>query len=277
MVLTDCQNIPTWEQAFVSVSFEIHLDSTILTSFILSDMAQYKGPSSESQRVMQLQKKREIQQEEIEIKKRKLADGLKVENMEAKFSAHYDAVENDLKASTVGLVTVKEMKTRQENAMMEYEKQLAMKNSQELKLLKKEEKAREKARKKQSQQIKALSFNMNDDDEEEEEEEEEEDAKEDEDMLKKKRFGKNPDVDTSFLPDVERDEEENKLREELRQEWQESQRKLKAEEIEITFSYWDGSGHRRMTTMKKGQSIYQFLQKSLEDLRPDFPELRAGM
>ena len=82
-------------------------------------MAQYKGPSSESQRVMQLQKKREIQQEEIEIKKRKLADGLKVENMEAKFSAHYDAVENDLKASTVGLVTVKEMKTRQENAMME--------------------------------------------------------------------------------------------------------------------------------------------------------------
>ncbi len=35
--------------------------------------------------------------------------------------------------------------------------------------------------------------------------------------LKRKRFGKNPDVDTSFLPDVERDEEENKLRETLRQ------------------------------------------------------------
>ena len=35
--------------------------------------------------------------------------------------------------------------------------------------------------------------------------------------LKRKRFGKNPDVDTSFLPDVERDEEENKLREQLRQ------------------------------------------------------------
>ena len=35
--------------------------------------------------------------------------------------------------------------------------------------------------------------------------------------LKRKRFGKNPDVDTSFLPDVERDEEENRLREKLRQ------------------------------------------------------------
>ena len=50
---------------------------------------------------------------------------------------------------------------------------------------------------------------------------------------------------------------------------------LQAEEIEITYSYWDGSGHRRQLTMKKGQSIYQFLQKALEDLRPDFLELRS--
>ena len=93
--------------------------------------------------------------------------------------------------------------------------------------------------------------------------------------MKKKRFGKNPDVDTSFLPDVDRDEEENKLREHLRQEWEDRTAKLKAEEIDITYSYWDGSGHRRNLSMKKGQSIYQFLQKALEDLRPDFPELRS--
>lgn len=36
-------------------------------------------------------------------------------------------------------------------------------------------------------------------------------------QMKRKRFGKNPNVDTSFLPDVERDEEENNLREQLRQ------------------------------------------------------------
>lgn len=88
-------------------------------------------------------------------------------------------------------------------------------------------------------------------------------------------IGKNPDVDTSFLPDVDRDEEENRLREELRQQWEERQAKLKAEEIEITFSYWDGSGHRRNLTMKKGKTIYQFLQKALEDLRTDFLELRS--
>jgi len=75
-------------------------------------------------------------------------------------------------------------------------------------------------------------------------------------------------------PDVERDEEENKLREELRQEWETKQKALKEEAIHITFSYWDGSGHRRSLTMKKGNTIYQFLVKALETLRPDFGDLK---
>ena len=61
----------------------------------------------------------------------------------------------------------------------------------------------------------------------------------------------------------------------LFQEWEEKQLRLKEEEIEITYSYWDGSGHRRTMQMKKGQTIYQFLQKCLEDLRKDFTELRT--
>ena len=52
----------------------------------------------------------------------------------------------------------------------------------------------------------------------------------------KKRFGKNPTVDTSFLPDREREAEEDMLREKLRQEWVERQESLKNEEIEIVFS-----------------------------------------
>lgn len=43
------------------------------------------------------------------------------------------------------------------------------------------------------------------------------DIAEDEPRKKKLRSNKNPDVDTSFLPDRDREEEENKLREELRQ------------------------------------------------------------
>lgn len=37
------------------------------------------------------------------------------------------------------------------------------------------------------------------------------------DEVSVKKIKKNPDVDTSFLPDREREEEETKLREELRQ------------------------------------------------------------
>ena len=46
--------------------------------FILT-MADFRGPASESQRVMQLQKRRERAQEEIEFKRKKLADELKLD------------------------------------------------------------------------------------------------------------------------------------------------------------------------------------------------------
>ena len=62
------------------------------------------------------------------------------------------------------------------------------------------------------------------------------------------------------------------------------------------FSYWDGSGHRKTTRMKKGfysnvnlfllmkkltlllllgNTIYQFLQRCLDSLRKDFHELKT--
>jgi protein FAM50 len=66
-----------------------------------------------------------------------------------------------------------------------------------------------------------------------------------EQVSKRAKFRKNPNVDTSFLPDREREEAERKERERLRQEWIQRQEELKQEEIEITYSYWDGSGHRK--------------------------------
>jgi hypothetical protein len=64
-------------------------------------------------------------------------------------------------------------------------------------------------------------------------------------QLQRKKFRKNPTVDTSFLPDREREDAERREREELRQEFLKRQEDMKKEEIEITYSYWDGSGHRR--------------------------------
>lgn len=73
---------------------------------------------------------------------------------------------------------------------------------------------------------------------------------------KKAKLGKNPAVDTSFLPDREREEAERKEREELRQEWLKKQEELKNEEIEITYSYWDGSGHRKSVTVRGYTAVW---------------------
>uniref|UniRef100_A0A8C9TTV8 Family with sequence similarity 50 member A n=1 Tax=Scleropages formosus TaxID=113540 RepID=A0A8C9TTV8_SCLFO len=218
-------------------------------------MAQYKGAASEAGRAMQLMKKREKEREQLEQLKQKIAeDNMVKSNIDKKFSAHYDAVEAELKSSTVGLVTLNDMKAKQEALVKEREKQLAKKEqSKELQLVHVYTSA--EASGNDGSFLVCLLSDV---------------------PVKKKKLGKNPDVDTSFLPDRDREEEENRLREELRQEWERKQEKIKSEEIEITFSYWDGSGHRRTVKMKKGNTIQQFLQKALEVLRKDFSELRSA-
>ena len=82
--------------------------------------------------------------------------------------------------------------------------------------------------------------------------------------MKKKKLSKNPNVDTSFLPDREREEAERRERERLRVEWLAKQEEMKAEDIEITYSYWDGSGHRKSVTV----SVQFFRVKSSTHITP---------
>ncbi|CAG2164940.1 unnamed protein product [Oppiella nova] len=212
-------------------------------------MAHYKGAASEAGRALQLQKKREKAVEELEHKKRKIEEELKLSTIGSKFATHYDAIEQQIRSSTVGLVTLDQMRAKQEVAVKEREKQLA------LKIESIQQKEAEDKRELKERQKRQSSDAMKE--------------------AKKHRMIKNPDVDTSFLRDRDREDEENLLREQLRQEWVEKQERLKSEDIEITFSYWDGSGHRRSVMMTKGNSIYQFLQKCLDSLRKEFHELRA--
>lgn len=222
-------------------------------------MAHYKGAASEAGRAMQLMKKREIAQQEIELRKKKIEDDLKIHNIENKFATHYNAVEQQLKTSTIGLVTLNEMKAKQENIVKERERKLAQKEREREQEKERALAAKQAEKNKQKRQIQALSFNLDEDEDEAEisDEDNAEKSMESENARcnspEIKKIKKNPDVDTSFLPDREREEEENKLREELRQEWATKQNALKEEEIEITFSYWDGSGHRRSVIMKKGK------------------------
>ncbi|CAM9692735.1 unnamed protein product, partial [Phaeothamnion confervicola] len=90
-----------------------------------------------------------------------------------------------------------------------------------------------------------------------------------------KKVGKDPNADTSFLPDREREERVRQERERLRREWLEEQERIKQEKLEVTYSYWDGSGHRRVITITKGTTVGKFLSHVQQQISQDFHELRS--
>ena len=88
------------------------------------------------------------------------------------------------------------------------------------------------------------------------------------------RLCKNPDVETSFLPDKERDAERARLEAERKQQLDQEEEKLKAQIITITYSYWDGSGHRRSIKVSQGTSVGAFIDLARKALIKTFPYLR---
>lgn len=142
--------------------------------------------------------------------------------------------------------------------------------------------AREKERKRQDKAAKSnfkLSFLGGDDDGEGEGEGgglEEADPSFLAPLNKKPRIGKDPSAPlTDVLPDKEREEREEQLRREIKKQYQEEQARIKSEELEITYSYWDGSGHRRSIKVRKGDTIGQFLKCVRDQLGPEFREMRG--
>jgi len=91
-----------------------------------------------------------------------------------------------------------------------------------------------------------------------------------EELPKRPKLGKNPSVDSSFLPDKDRDDAVAKRREELADEYRKQQDVIKAEMIEVTYSYHDPSGrdgfkgHRNAITLPKGSTMQEFLNKCRE-------------
>ena len=192
-------------------------------------------------------------------------------------------------------MTIDEMKRTQERVMQERERKLIQMEMDKEKEAKAKLKAKADKKAKEKKKLKTLSFNPDEDEEGEEEDEDQGSGKRElkeviKDMkekrkseeitspseVKRKRFGMNPDVETKFLPDRDRDEEENFLREKLRLEWERRQKEIKEEDVEIIYSYWDGSGHKKSIGMKKGNSIYMFLCKVLDTIRNEFPELKTA-
>ncbi|KAI3985990.1 hypothetical protein MKX01_039072 [Papaver californicum] len=117
-----------------------------------------------------------------------------------------------------------------------------------------------------------LSFT---DDIENESDEDEAENNKNEEPKKHGKLGKDPTVETSFLPDSKREAEEQAERERLKKKWNLEQLRILNEPLQITYSYWDGAGHRRTIQVRKGDSIGEFLRAVQQQLAPEFREIRT--
>ncbi|KAI8093382.1 FAM50A protein [Halteromyces radiatus] len=209
----------------------------------------------EGHRRKQLEKARQRIYDESEKEKQRIAKLNEVRVGSDKFAAATTDIESQLKTSTIGLTELSDYRKIREN-LEEKQKREAAKTAPL---------GEEKKKKRKKKQVMKLSFA----DDDEHEDQEQLDIKSD--VPKKRKMAKDPSVDTSFLPDREREYAERLERENLRKEWLEKQEMLKNEKIDITYSYWDGTGHRKSVECKKGDTIAQFL----DNCRKQFPQLRG--
>lgn len=236
-----------------------------------------------------LSQKRQRQQEEFEERKRQITkDAPRNSAIAAKFAtASQEDVTN---AKTIGLVTAQDFaaavglqqQPSKEEEIQRLEQEIQAKEELERKKQQDAEKKRKKKLKAKKKMMATLSFAH-----------EEEDLFQEEDNINNNKTSntdddnnqqctkkeitastkKDPTVNTSFLPDKARDQAKEAEKRRLELEWKKRQEAMKEEQLEIVYSYWDGSGHRRTVVVKKGDSIAEFLEKVRQDLSRDFREM----
>lgn len=201
------------------------------------------------------------------------------QNINSKFSnkTNESAADQAFRKKTVGLVTAEEFKRAAEESLQTDEQLKDKERAEREHQLQIEKKAKKKKRlekKKRKKMLSTLSF-ANDEDEEILLAGGDEEESSSSSLLtgEPKKSKKNPHVDTSFLPDKQREEDLEQKREDLKQQWMDRQEEIKHEKLEITYSYWDGSGHRRTIQIRKKASVGEFLELVRKDLASEFREM----
>ncbi|XP_043694837.1 protein XAP5 CIRCADIAN TIMEKEEPER isoform X5 [Telopea speciosissima] len=230
----------------------------------------YVGTAQDAVRIRRLEKQREVERRKIQELKNKSASAGGQTGLLQFGSGTSEILETAFKKETVGLVTREqyvEKRVNIRNKIEEEEKEKLQKLQQE-----EEELQLEKRKKRKIKGNSRLSFA--DDFENGSDEENGENAAEQ--ALKMfGKYGKDPTVETSFLPDSEREAEEQAERERLQKQWLREQEQIRNEPLEITYSYWDGAGHRRVLQVRKGDTIGEFLRAVQQQLAPEFREIRT--
>lgn len=153
-------------------------------------------------------------------------------------------MEDLLRKETVGLVPLDEFKRKREHLLQERQKEaVALRERQQLRA---EGRLKKRAK---------LSFDEGLDEEEEEK------------TIGKgagsvKKVGKDKTINTSFLPDREREHAEQMERKRLREEWILEQTKVRLETVEIPFVYYEGNTFPGKVCVQKAETIATFLDRA---------------
>jgi len=163
-------------------------------------------------------------------------------DLDSKFSEVDNQLQKEFNESIIGLVTADDFEKRHEKLVSKEGRISSIRDR----------KAAKKKKRKRGSKKGLLSF--------------QEDLDGEEDVFrpkkKRKKINKNRTVDTSFLPDRERDRQDAELKIKLRKEYVEKMKELEKMHLELTFAYWDGSHHRRTIQMTRGTKIVTFLRRA---------------
>ncbi|URD97146.1 Protein XAP5 CIRCADIAN [Musa troglodytarum] len=230
----------------------------------------YVGTAQDAVRIRRLEKQREVERRKLEERKKNASAGGQSGLLQFG-SGTSEILETAFKKETIGLVTREqyvEKRVNIRNKIEEEEKEKLQKMQQE-----EEELQMQKRKKRRVKGDSRLSFF--DEIDNGSDEEDMENKNHDKRKFGYGKLGKDPTVETSFLPDREREAEEQAERERLRRQWLHEQELIKNEPLEITYSYWDGAGHRRIIQVRKGDTIGEFLRAVQQQLAPEFREIRT--
>ncbi|EQC28602.1 hypothetical protein SDRG_13681 [Saprolegnia diclina VS20] len=206
-------------------------------------------------RAASLAKQREQQEQEFVAKKQQIAaDNARGSRIDKSFLSHTDASsEAEFKRQTIGLVTAAEYRKRREDCLAPSEPALEATKMGDGSVVKPAPKKKKKKA--------TMSFSLDSDDET--------------DAPAKRKKLKCPFVETAFLPDRDREAALEEEKAALQKEWVETQDRIKKELLSVTFSYWDGAGHRRELSVEKATPIGKFLELVRKELAAEFPDIRT--
>jgi len=224
---------------------------------VLKFMTDQKASESELKRRLQ----RELEHEKyVEALKKVKEQKAATASIQEKFADKQDNTEELLNEGTTGRQSLNDYRRKRERIQREM--------SQMLKPPEEEKKKRQKIE--VPKQKGRLSFN-DEDHEESDEEPVFKKQKSSSAVFMKRKIGKDPSVDTSFLPDKDRDEELERDAERKKLEWLDEQERIKEEFVRVDYCYYDGTSHQKSYSVKKSTLVKNFV----EEAKLTFPELKG--